>query len=74
MAQPFITRSVHAALLRYLRERPDLGVRKALAEAFLEARNPFEPEAVRPLRPWVVLFAVLLTCLLAAFLGFGNLR
>lgn len=73
MEQPFSAKSVHDTLCRYMRNRPDIGVRKAVLDAALEARNPFEPKAARAPQRGFVLFALLATLLLACFLYF-NLR
>ena len=74
MEQPFSAELVHAALCRYLGNRPDIGARKAVLDAALEARNPFELKAARPPRRWFVLFAVITTLLCACFVYFGNWR
>lgn len=73
MEQPFSAKPVHAALCRYMRNRPDIGVRKALLDGVLEARNPFEAKGARFPRRWFVLFALLATSLLGCFVYFGNL-
>ncbi len=42
-------------LARYLHERPDLGIRKAIAARLLEPRNPFGSESLPRLQRWFVL-------------------
>ncbi len=74
MEQPFSAKLVHAALCRYLHNRSDVGARKAVLDAALEARNPFQPKAARHPRRWFVFFALITTLLFACFVYFGNLR
>ena len=66
-------RQVYDALGQYFRNRPDVGVGKALRDAVLETANPFEPKATRPPRRWFVLFALLAGTLLGCFAYFNNL-
>jgi hypothetical protein len=74
MDQPFSPKSVHAALCRYLRNRPDIGARKAVLDGVLEGQNPFEPKAARPPRRWFVLFALLAALLVGCLVYFGDLK
>jgi hypothetical protein len=74
MKETLSTKRVHGSLSRYLRNRSDIGVRKAIVDGVLEAKNPFEPTAFRAPKRWFVLLALLATLLLACFLYFGYLR
>jgi hypothetical protein len=74
MKEPLSTKTVHDSLSRYLRNQPDMGVRKTILDGVLEAKNPFEPTATRAPKRWFVLLALLATLLLACFLYFGYLR
>jgi hypothetical protein len=74
MKEPLSTKRVHDSLSRYLRNRPDIGVRKVIVDGVLEAKNPFEPIAFRAPKRCFVLLALLAILLLACFLYFGYLR
>lgn len=74
MRQQPSSKPVHDVLCQYLRNRSDLGVRKAVLNGVLESRNPFEQGATRPPRRWFVLFSLLVTVLLGCLVYFGNLR
>lgn len=52
-------------------QRPDLGVVNRLLNAFLEPRNPFEPERTRKPKMETVLFGMLFAVVVAAFLFFN---
>jgi hypothetical protein len=70
----FTAEAVHDALAENLKNRPDLGLRNALAERVLESRNPFEPEAARPPQRWFVLFSLLALLALGCFVYFNLLQ
>jgi len=71
MSKQMTAREIHAALRQNLRSRPDLGLRKAVADGVLDPANPFEPLAVRPPRRWFVLFCLLVVLALGCFLYFN---
>jgi hypothetical protein len=58
-------------LCHNLRNRPDLGLRRAVADGVLEPANPFEPQAVRPPRRWFVLFCLLAALTVGCFVYFN---
>ena len=66
-------RQIHAVLCHNLRSRPDLGLRKTVADGLLEPANPFEPQAVRPRRRWFVLFCLLVGLTVGCFVYFNSL-
>ena len=61
-------------LARYLHERPDLGIRKAIAARVLEPRNPFESESLPRLQRWFVLLLLLaaVSALAVAYFNFWH--
>ena len=74
MPQQITAREIHAVLLQNLRRRPDLGLRRAVADGVLEPANPFEPQAGRPPRRWFVLFCLLAFLAVGCFLFFNFSR
>lgn len=58
-------------LRQNLRNRPDLGLRKAVAGRVLEPPNPFEPESVRKPRQWFVLLCIVSLAALGALVYFN---
>jgi len=66
-------RQVYDALGQYFRNRPDVGVGKAVRDAVLEPANPFDPKAARRPRRWFVLFSLLTAMALGFFFYFNNL-
>lgn len=54
-----------------MEQRPDLGVVNRLLNAFLEPRNPFDPERTRKPKMETVLFGILFAVVVAAFLFFN---
>lgn len=71
MANKASTKEVHAALVRYLRGRPDLGIRTAIATRVLEPRNPFEPQSLPRLKRWSVLLLLVASASTLAFAYFN---
>jgi hypothetical protein len=64
-------KEVHINLAHYLHERPDLGIRKAIAAHTLEPRNLFESEPhPRPQR-WFVLLLLVASASSLAFAYFN---
>ena len=74
MPKQVIAQDVHAVLRQNLRSRPDLGLRKAVANRVLKPANPFEPEAVRPPRRWFVLLGLLVVLAVVCFVYFNLLQ
>lgn len=58
-------------LARYLHERPDLGIRKAIAAGMFEPRNPFESVSLPRLQRWFVLLLLLASVSALAFAYFN---
>ena len=58
-------------LARYLHERPDLGISKAIAARVLEPRNPFESESLPRLKRWSVLLLLVASASTLAFAYFN---
>jgi hypothetical protein len=61
-------------LRQTLRSRPDLGLRKAVADGVLEPANPFEPQVARPPRRWFVLLGLLMVLTVGCFVYFNLLH
>lgn len=59
---------------RYLHERPDLGIRKAIAALVLEPRNPFESESRPSPQRWFVLLLLVTSVSVLAFAYFNFWR
>jgi len=66
-------RQVYDALGQYFRNRPDVGVGKAVRDAVLEPANPFDSKAARLHRRWIVLFSLLAAMVFGFFFYFNNL-
>jgi hypothetical protein len=73
MTGPRTVKSVHAALRRYGRNCPDIGLGKALADAALDPANPFGQEVARRPQRWFVLFCLLVVVAFGFFIFFNNL-
>ena len=56
-----------------MRNRPDIGLRRAICDGVLEAGNPFDGKATRLPQRWFVLFCVLAAMGLGFFFYFNNL-
>lgn len=74
MPRQVTAQDVHAVLRQNLRNRPDIGLRKAVADGVLEPPNPFEPQAVRPPRRWFVLLGLLMVPAVVCFVYFNLLQ
>ena len=74
MPKQVTAQDVHAVLRQNLRSRPDLGLRKAVANRVLEQANPFEPEPVRLPRRWFVLLGLLVVLAVVCFVYFNLLQ
>jgi hypothetical protein len=73
MTDPFTVKPVYSALSQYIRNRADIGARKAMLDGVLESANPFDPKAARPPRRWFVLLSLLATMMIGFFLYFNHL-
>lgn len=73
MTERVRSKQAYDALGQYLRNRPDIGLGKAMRDAVLEPINPFDSKAARAPRRWFVLFSMLAATLFGFFLYFNNL-
>ena len=71
MAKQISAKDVHMTLARYLHERPDLGIRKAIAACVFEPPNPFESEPHPRLQRWFVLLLLVASASSLAFAYFN---
>ncbi len=74
MPRQVTAQDVHAVLCQNLRNRSDIGLRKAVADGVLEPENPFEPQAVRPPRRWFVLLGLLAALAVGCLVYFNLLQ
>jgi hypothetical protein len=65
MTEAVRAKQVYEVLRHYVRNRPDVGLGRAIRDGIFESPNPFDGKAARPPKRWFVL-----SCLLAA-VGFG---
>ena len=56
-----------------MRNRPDIGLGKAMRDAVLDPANPFDRKAARPPRRWFVLLSLLAAMAFGFFFYFNNL-
>ena len=73
MAERFTGKQAFGGLSQYMRNRPDVGLGKAMRDGALEPSNPFERKAARPPRRWFVLLSLLAAMVLGFFVYFNNL-
>jgi hypothetical protein len=73
MSDRSTTKFVYGSLRQYLRDRSDLGIRKAVRDSVLEPLNPFDTKATRAPRRWFVLFMLLGGSLVGCFVYFNHL-
>jgi hypothetical protein len=64
---------VTGMFVTYLRQRPDIGFRKAITNLLLRPANPFNPEARRPPNPVVLIAAAALAATAGCFIYFNLL-
>ena len=62
----------YEALRMYVRNRPDIGLGRAICDGILESANPFDGNATRSPRRWFVLFCVLAAMGLGFLVYFNN--
>ena len=67
------SKSVYNILCQYMRDRPDLGIGKAVCDSVLEPLNPFDSKVKRAPRRWFVLFVLLGGTLVGFFAYFNDL-
>ena len=68
---PVTADAVLTAFEARMEQRLDLGVVNRALNVFLEPRNPFEPERTRKAKVETVIFGMLFTLVVAAFLFFN---
>ncbi len=61
----------HARLEEYLKQRRDIGLRKAIANMILEPPNPFDPEARRKPKAGFVVATILFVAVAVSFVYFN---
>jgi hypothetical protein len=71
MAPVFSPREVRKWVEQALAERPDMGLKKAIANVILEAPSPFDQQARRKARTGFVLGAILLAAAAICFCYFN---
>lgn len=75
MPEEYVTvQEVRAWVCAKLRNRPDMGLRKAILDGVLDPPNPFEPTAKRAPQRWFVLACILAGMAAACFLYYDVLR
>jgi hypothetical protein len=65
-------KEVDRMLRRYLRSRSDLGFLKAVEAKILEAQNPFVSPPRRKPQRWFVLFLIVWSAAIVAFVYFNS--
>jgi hypothetical protein len=71
--EPVRGQRAYDALRMYLRNRPDIGLRRATCDGLLESANPFDGNATRLPKRWFVLFCMLAAMGLGFFVYFNKL-
>jgi hypothetical protein len=71
MTKQISAQEVHAMLHDTLQRRPDLGLRKAVADEVLDPANPFEPQVRRRPRRWFILFCILAALITGCLMYFN---
>jgi hypothetical protein len=73
MAKRVALKEMRAILLENLNSRPELGLRKGIADLMLEPRNPFDPKAPRQPKKAFVLLVLFGALSISAFVYFNLL-
>ncbi len=73
MAKRVALKEMRAILLENLNSRPELGLRKAIADLMLQPRNPFDPKAPRQPKKDFVLLVLFGALSISAFVYFNLL-
>ena len=71
MTKQISAQEVDAMLHDTLQRRPDLGLRKALADEVLDPANPFAPHVRRRPRRWFILLCILAALITACLVYFN---
>ena len=74
MAPPVAPRDVHAWIKEFLRQRPDIGLRKAIVNMFFVTPNPFDPRARRIPKTGFLVGTILFAASLGCFCYFNFAR
>ena len=72
MAEQITPKQVYVMLRDDLRKRPDLGLRKTVADHLLEPRSPFDPNSVRRPQRWFVLSSIVSLAAVGAVVYFNS--
>lgn len=71
MTEQVSAKEIHVMLGRYLHDRPDLGISKAIPARILEPRNPFAPKSPRKPKRWFVLLLLTASASVVVFAYFN---
>jgi hypothetical protein len=71
VSEPVSTSDVYRWLKQELDRRPEFGLRKAVANLLLEPPNPFDQNAERKPRLWILLTAIFMASALSVFVYFN---
>ena len=71
--EPVRGQRAYDALRMYVRNRPDIGLHRAICDGVLESANPFDGNATRLPKRGLVLFCVLAAMGLGFFVYFNKL-
>ena len=72
--ETFTVKDVYEALVEYLRQRTDIGMRKGVLDCVLEPASPFDSKkSMRSPKRWFVLLALLAVSTFACFVYFNRL-
>lgn len=72
MAEALTVKSVYKMLRQYTRNRPDVGVVRAMLDGMLEPASPFDRKEVRSPSRWFLLLSFLATLIFACFVYFNR--
>ena len=72
MSERMNSKSVYSILRRHLRNRPDLGMGKAMLDTVLDPANPFDSRVRRTARRWFVFFIFAGGALMGCFVYFNG--
>ena len=72
MSERMNSKSVYSILRRHLRNRPDLGMGKAMLDTVLDPANPFDSRVRRTARRWFVFFIFVGGALMGCFVYFNG--
>ena len=73
MAKSLTANGVYKMLRHYVRQRPDIGARKAMLDMVLEPASPFYSGGVRSPKRCFVLFSFLAVFMFTGFVYFNRL-